>query len=1524
MMKRDKLIFNLVVLISFILMCQLSFAQGGTNLPVLWEGNIQQEVKSLEGLEIQSNAILPTLLIKIKGENSEKVEVSPNKGKPFYPLYFRDGIARFPFKVENLDALKNVHFNSKKSNIELSIEPETPLVITSSKFGFDIANWGLETEIYLSVTDAKKNIVPVITIDKNEFLSFPKNYLGRLERGEQISFLLASEWVKEYPVKVEVYNSTGQKTETTIYKPEEGSYLCATPGKDGDGGTLSGIVNTYYPLTSSATSGSTTINVGTPSGASTQISPNDLLLIIQMQDGEADYSNSDAYGDGISGGDAKGYTAINQAGKYEFVKALSFVSGGSLSILGAGVEGGLINSYNVTSSTTTKGRSSAQVVRVPQYTSATLSSTLTCLGWNGVVGGILAIDISGTLTLGGTVSVDGMGFRGGIGRQLTGGTADKEDYRIDSSINCFGLKGEGICGTPAIMPNSNAGTGLQGYPNGDSGWGAPGNAGGGGNDSTPNDNQMNAGGGGGANAGNGGRGGNTWNANEPLGGYGGASVSISADRLILGGGGGAGDRNNAGDSSGAAGGGIVIIRANAIEGNGTITANGADGVTCANDGSGGGGAGGTILIYSRTTSDLSGLTVSANGGKGGDNWLTAGNLIDRHGPGGGGGGGAIIISGSPYLATVSGGANGVTTSLNDSFGATPGSSGIVITTLNGNQIPGVDAGAECSGSTTYIVKTSSEGNNYVSPGQTINYTVTVTNTTGSTWTNVGITDPLPTGTSWVSTQLTYPVDFSGDYYDQFSTISYSGSNGTIDWSSPWVEIGDDGNVSGGDVRVVTDGATNALRLNRASNGASRSADLSGYSNATLSFNYRREGTDNANDNVTVSVYDGTSWVTLTTIYGGTNETEYLNSGDISIPSSCLNSSFTLRFLTSTGNGKGDRFYFDNIMITVSGREYATSSGGSPPNIASGYTLYPYETLTAVITVTVDSNLSPTITEISNTASFSADGGLSQDATAVNPVLPAPSVNAPIYVNNTTISGTSTVIGGTVTIYQNGSPIGTAIVQGDGTWVLTGVSGLSEGDSITASVTFNGATSPNSSPVTVSNQPPNAPSINGPLTEGETVVSGTSDAPDGSTVTVYVDGIPYTGIVDGGTFSVTVPSLEGGDQVYATVTVNGQTSDPSTTETVHYVPPTVNSPIYSGATTVSGSSSSADGTVITVYVNGNPVGTTVVSQGSWTLTGIGPLATDDVVTATAGTGASESQQSDPVVVIAPPLQSVPPIVTSPIIEGGNVTITGSSVEPVGSIVIVYVDGNPVGTTTVNEDGSWSLPGVTVSDGQTVSATVQAPGEEVSNPSNSVTVSANSSDLTPPPVISGPIYGEATSISGTSVPYATIDVYQNGIYLGTTTADEFGNWTLTGLSPLQEGTIVSATATVSPTGTSNWADPKVVGGIIHILRNDSVTNLNLFNRDEVFKRKYPNGPVLEPLGANHTYNEGEGTLQEGNGSNDDDDFYLRDVHQPVVDPDPTVLTDASRPLVFYELIDNGENNRTIFLSKDGGVITITFTP
>jgi uncharacterized repeat protein (TIGR01451 family)/fimbrial isopeptide formation D2 family protein len=544
--------------------------------------------------------------------------------------------------------------------------------------------------------------------------------------------------------------------------------LCGTPGKDGTG--ASGVVNTYYPGTASVSAGATSVPVGSSSGSSTAIAAGDLLLIIQMQDADINYTNTSSYGDGTAGG-GYGYTAVNYTGLYEFAVAKSF-SAGTVTIWEP-----LINSYRVRTASTTYGQSTFQVIRVPQYSSATASG-VSAYNWDGSVGGIAVIDVAGTLTISGSgaINVNGAGFRGGFGRVLGGGAGANTDYVTLYTNNANGSKGEGIAGSPYYMNDAsktydgapNQATAGSGYPNGSAtsasyARGAPGNAGGGGTDGTPADNQRNSGGGGGGNYGAGGLGGNSWNNNVTCGGVGGGAVGVSYARVVMGGGGGAATTNNgtsdntcaytnplglccnAGTtgacSSGAPGGGIAILMANSITNAGTITANGGDGYNVANDGAGGGGAGGSVVIYSLAGGSA---TAYAKGGNGGNAWRTGGTTnADRHGPGGGGGGGYIVYNGFTPTTSVTEGICGKTTTLNDAYGALDGSAGFA--TSYASYPPGAPSGARCmlapnlSTSTKTVVDLTTSPGYYA--GDKLEYTITIKESAGYAAT-VSVTDTL--------------------------------------------------------------------------------------------------------------------------------------------------------------------------------------------------------------------------------------------------------------------------------------------------------------------------------------------------------------------------------------------------------------------------------------------------------------------------------------------------------------------------------------------------------------------------------------------------------------------------------------------------------------------------------------------------------------------------------------------------------------------------------------------------------------
>jgi uncharacterized repeat protein (TIGR01451 family) len=514
---------------------------------------------------------------------------------------------------------------------------------------------------------------------------------------------------------------------------------CATPGRD-ESPTITTTPNTYYPAVNQlVNAGATSVSVGTAVGT-TPIATGDLLLIMQMQGADIDYSNSDAYGDGVAGGLGSGSisNANFRAGQYEYVVAAGPVplGGGTITTTTA-----LRNSYQNAAATTTAGQRRFQVVRIPQYKNLTIGGTVSPTPWNGSTGGILALDVTGQLSFnpGARLDASGMGFRGGAGQQLNGTTGlAATDYRNSapatstSTVGAHAMKGEGTVGTPRYVNSGTAlvDTGTDGYPSGSAGRGAPGNAGGGGNDSSPTNNFENSGGGGGGNGARGGRGGNAWGSGAAVGGELGSPFSVpSTSRLILGGGGGAGTSNDGTGggpsagyaSSGAAGGGIVLVRTGSVRGAGTVLANGASASNAVlNDGSGGGGAGGSILITTNNTATLSSLTLAANGGNGGTN-TGAGSA---HGPGGGGGGGIILTNAAPSSASVASGANG-TTAGGVAYGATSGAPGIANGQIS-NRIEGSTAGINCSPDVVATIT----GSSSATSGQTLNSSVVFANNGG--------------------------------------------------------------------------------------------------------------------------------------------------------------------------------------------------------------------------------------------------------------------------------------------------------------------------------------------------------------------------------------------------------------------------------------------------------------------------------------------------------------------------------------------------------------------------------------------------------------------------------------------------------------------------------------------------------------------------------------------------------------------------------------------------------------------------
>ncbi len=258
------------------------------------------------------------------------------------------------------------------------------------------------------------------------------------------------------------------------------------PGKNGSRTISSGtvIINQYDVLNGAAVAGATTITVN---NISNLVSPEstgggplgtgDVVMIYQARGATINTTNTPTYGD---------ITYLN-AGNYE-LRTVRSVAGNVITLdassNGTACVAGLKNSYS----------SGAQVIRVPQYSNLTVSASasVSATTWTGSVGGVVAALVQGTLTVDGSISVNGQGFRGGIrdGTDRPSGGGETVTFVSDASP-AGGQKGEGIA--------SGGGGDFGGValtysnPGGNFDIGAPANGGGGGG-------SHNGGGGGGANA----------------------------------------------------------------------------------------------------------------------------------------------------------------------------------------------------------------------------------------------------------------------------------------------------------------------------------------------------------------------------------------------------------------------------------------------------------------------------------------------------------------------------------------------------------------------------------------------------------------------------------------------------------------------------------------------------------------------------------------------------------------------------------------------------------------------------------------------------------------------------------------------------------------------------------------------------------------------------------------------------------------------------------------------------------------
>ena len=380
-------------------------------------------------------------------------------------------------------------------------------------------------------------------------------------------------------------------------------------------------------------------------------------------------------------------------------------------------------------------------------------------------------------------------------------------------------------------------------------------------------------------------------------------------------------------------------------------------------------------------------------------------------------------------------------------------------------------------------------------------------------------------------------------------------------------------------------------------------------------------------------------------------------------------------------------------------------------------------------------------------------------------------------NRPLIKGTGAEPGNTITVYNGDKVIGTATVQADGTWSLEPTTPLPDGRyTLTAKETDG-----------VGN-------VSGP--SGEYIINVATVPPQAPTLdTVYDDVAPHADY------------LQKGD-------VTNDTTP-----------------------TLSGSSGVAGGT-ISIYDNGRLIGTTTVgSNGSWSFTPDTALADGShsfTATVTDGVGRTSEPTGGFGIVIdtkAPDAASdllvtdnvgayQGPVVSGDTTDDNTPTLSGRA-EP-GSTVNIIDNGQVIGSTKVNPDGTWSYtPDQPLANGaHDLTTTVTDPsgntGPEGSHVVITVDVVPGKVEITAVTDDAGSVTGSLSQnavtddtrpqISGTAKAGSTVTIMDGSNVLGTTTAGADGTWSFTPSVDLGRGDHTFTATAKDPMGnesaSSSW--------------------------------------------------------------------------------------------------------------------------
>jgi len=243
---------------------------------------------------------------------------------------------------------------------------------------------------------------------------------------------------------------------------------------------------------------------------------------------------------------------------------------------------------------------------------------------------------------------------------------------------------------------------------------------------------------------------------------------------------------------------------------------------------------------------------------------------------------------------------------------------------------------------------------------------------------------------------------TGEYRDDFGDGGYTGNDGSLEFSGPWMEFGDDGEDSDGNVHIGPENCSNneCLHLEgsgllAADFGIRRSANLSVLDEAKLTFDIQvhHEGglLGLLGAEMRIQGYDGSKWVTIQS-YGLSDS---FSGSKLFSLASFDNSDFALRFVVPGLLG-GDVAEFKGWVtidrVVISGSLASTSTTTSTPTTtvkSTTPTTRAPATTTSTVPTTTTTGPSTTSTSRSETTTTAQSAAATSSSTTSTTSTTAP-------------------------------------------------------------------------------------------------------------------------------------------------------------------------------------------------------------------------------------------------------------------------------------------------------------------------------------------------------------------------------------------------------------------------------------------------------------------------------------------------------------------------------------------------------